>query len=200
MVDTTVPPSSFNLNNMIKTDTSISYSSYPKNIPQIENAPVASSFMNEMVYTENEIPGLGSTDQIDSINESKIAFHSNLELQGANQEQIIGLDSLLLESNSSESMSTCISETISTRASAIDTNEVPSTSSNLVFPTRQFILPKMVAPVVDLSDEQKNHLHKISFLRVIKSFKKISLVDSRNILFSLLACLGVQVLLFFVTR
>ncbi|KMZ75469.1 putative Symplekin [Zostera marina] len=192
MVDTTVPPSSFNLNNMIKTDTSISYSSYPKNIPQIENAPVASSFMNEMVSTENEIPGLGSTDQIDSINESKIAFHSNLELQGANQEQIIGLDSLLLESNSSESMSTCISETISTRASAIDTNEVPSTSSNLVFPTRQFILPKMVAPVVDLSDEQKNHLHKISFLRVIKSFKKISLVDSRNILFSLLACLGVQ--------
>ncbi|GKG13115.1 hypothetical protein Tco_0350075, partial [Tanacetum coccineum] len=50
----------------------------------------------------------------------------------------------------------------------------------------------MAAPVISLTDEQKDHIQKLAFTRIVEAYKHIAVAGGSQLQFSLLSYLGVE--------
>ncbi|XP_021289459.1 uncharacterized protein LOC110420462 [Herrania umbratica] len=149
------------------------------------------SDIDDVGNLESEIPGLDSSVRIDGLSDTQAASSLvSTDLEDASQEQVssFGGRSPL---HMLPSISTDRSEELSPKATVMDSNSlISSTASSVV--SSYVALPKMSAPVVNLSDDQKDDLQKLAFIRIIEAYKQIALSGSLQVRFSLLAYLGVK--------
>lgn len=164
-------------------------------IPGVEN--VSTSLppdIDDVGNLESGIPGLDSFGRNDALSETLAApslASTDMQIEDASQEQATSLDNRS-PSNLVPSMSADKSEELSPKAVAPDVNSlVSSTATSAVLPSR-LVLPKMIAPVVDLADEQRDHLQTSCFMRIIDAYKQISVAGGSKVRFSILAYLGVE--------
>jgi len=165
-------------------------------IPGVEN--VSTSLppdIDDVGNLESGIPGLDSFGRNDALSETLSApslASTDMQIEDASQEQATSLDNRS-PSNLVPSISADKSEELSPKAVAPDVNSlVSSTATSVVLPSR-LVLPKMIAPVVDLADEQRDHLQTSCFMRIIDAYKQISVAGGSKVRFSILAYLGVEV-------
>lgn len=158
----------------------------------MENISAASYETHDVGNLEN-IPGLHSTADDDNFVEMLTA--SSLvptDLEEGSQEQVTSLvrrpqlDLL-------PSMSTDRSEELSPKSAPAETNSTISLTETSVGLSNQFVLPKLLAPVIELTDEQKDHIQKFAYTRIVEAYKQIAVAGGSHVRFSLLAYLGVQV-------
>ncbi|KAJ1396171.1 Symplekin/Pta1, N-terminal [Sesbania bispinosa] len=193
-IDSTVVHSGMNLS----TENVPSPTDYPSSdacIPGVENGSTTMpSDIHDVGNFESGIPGLDSFGRSDAISETLAASSlasTEIQLEEASQEQVTSLDQRS-PLNMVPSISTDRSEELSPKAVVTDVNSlVSSTATSVVFPSH-LILPKMIAPVVDLADEQKDHLQKLCFMRIIDAYKQIAVAGGSKVRFSILAYLGVE--------
>lgn len=165
-------------------------------IPGVVNvSTLLPSDIDDVGNLESGIPGLDSFGRSDTLSETLAASSlasTDIQLEDASQEQVTSLDKRS-PLNLVPSISTDRSEELSPKAVATDVNSlVSSTATSVVLPSR-LVLPKMIAPVVNLADEQKDHLQKLSFMRIIDAYKQIAVAGGSKVRFSILAYLGVEV-------
>ncbi|MCL7032904.1 hypothetical protein MKW94_018386 [Papaver nudicaule] len=156
--------------------------------PKYES-PTISSDMHDAGTPESGIPGLDSSAYDDALPEAPVASHlANVDTEGESQEQVTNSDgSFVMDYSSTAS---ALAERTEEFLAASDTNSVLSTSTTML--SGQCILPRMSAPVIELTDEQKDHLQKTAFIRIIEAYKQISIAGASDVRFSLLAFLGVE--------
>ncbi|KAF6153639.1 hypothetical protein GIB67_027506 [Kingdonia uniflora] len=153
--------------------------------PSIVDNRAFLSNIHDIGTLESGIPGLDSTVRSDEISETRDTCHSaSIDFHEENDEQVTSMDTQELAS--SGSMSIDRSEELSSKVVVSDANSLAST------PTSVVILPKMSAPVIVLTDDQKDHLQKSAFMRIIESYKQISVAGGTHLRFSLLPSLGVE--------
>ncbi|XP_026425320.1 uncharacterized protein LOC113321634 [Papaver somniferum] len=156
--------------------------------PKYES-PTMSSDMHDAGTPESGIPGLDSSAFADAMPEAPGASHlTNVDTEGESQDKVTNSDgSFLMDYSSTVSVLADKTEEFGLQVPVSDTNSVISTSIS-----SQCILPKMSAPVVELTDEQKDELQKTAFIRIIEAYKQISIAGASDVRFSLLAYLGVE--------
>ncbi|KAL1368636.1 hypothetical protein HN51_022800 [Arachis hypogaea] len=164
-------------------------------IPGVENGcATVPSNIHDIGNIESGIPGLDSFGRSDAYSESLAASSlasSEIQHEETNQEQATSLDQRS-PLNLVTSVSTDRSEELSPKAAVADVNSlVSSTATSVVLPSR-VVLPKMIAPVVDHSDEQKDQLQKLCFMRIVDAYKQIAVAGGSQVRFSILAYLGVE--------
>ncbi|KAK2980006.1 hypothetical protein RJ640_020032 [Escallonia rubra] len=139
---------------------------------------------------DNEIPGLDSSTRSDGLEET-LAVSSLIStgVEDTSQEQVTSLDRSSMEII--PSMSTDRSEELSPKAVSADATSTNALTENsgLSF---QMVLPKMSAPVISLTDDQKDDLQKTAFIHIIEAYKQIAVAGGSQVRFSLLAYLGVE--------
>ncbi|KAF5762617.1 putative armadillo-like helical, symplekin, symplekin/Pta1 [Helianthus annuus] len=133
---------------------------------------------------EDGIPGLESSAKNDGMPEITKMDMSPVDLEDNSRDQITKMDIV-----PSVSMSTDRSEELSPKAETNSNNSSTLTSLQL---TSKVVLPKMSAPVVNLTDEQKDHIQKSAFIRIIEAYKHIAVAGGSELRFSLLSYLGVE--------
>ncbi|XP_057458504.1 uncharacterized protein LOC130749200 isoform X2 [Lotus japonicus] len=164
-------------------------------IPGVENGSTAmASDIHDVGNLESGIPGLDSCGRSDTLSETLAASSlasTEVQLEDADQEQVTSLDQRS-SLNLVPSISTDRSEELSPKGVVTDANSiVSSTATSAVLPSR-LVLPKMIAPVVDLADEQKDDLQMSCFMRIIDALKQIAEAGGSKVRFSILAYLGVE--------
>ncbi|CAA7398192.1 unnamed protein product [Spirodela intermedia] len=156
-------------------------------------ADVPPSVSHSIEGSQSSIPGLGTVAHNEMSELANISQSSTSELVGSSQGMVISSESkVLFETNLSGSMPTYVSETPSSSATLTDSGFPASTNSTSVPVSSQYSLPKMVAPVINLTDEQKDHMQKIAYMRIIEAYKHIAVAGGIQLRFALLACLGVE--------
>ncbi|KAG9453394.1 hypothetical protein H6P81_006298 [Aristolochia fimbriata] len=126
---------------------------------------------NEVLATASEVPGLDTKTCNFEIQETvEVSHSSTVDTQGTNQDQATSVGDYVSEASSQKL----------------------STESNSVIISCQLFLPKMVAPVIDITDEEKDNLQKLAFVRVVEAYKQIAVSGGSHIRFSLLAYLGAE--------
>ncbi|KAM0991477.1 hypothetical protein ACFX2C_009854 [Malus domestica] len=144
---------------------------------------------HDMEYLESEIPGLDSA--CNSGSEPIIASSSTLmDVENASQEQVTSMGQRT-PLNLLPSLSTDKSEELSPRAAVADVSVLSSTATSVGL-SHHLVLPKMSAPVVILSDEEKDWLQQLAFTRIIEAYKQIAVAGGSQIRCSLLISLGVE--------
>lgn len=145
--------------------------------------------------SESGIPGLDSFGHTNAVSQTlapSFLASPEIHLEDGSQDQDTSLDQRS-PLNLAPSISTDRSEELSPKAAVPEVNSlVLSTATSVVLPTR-LVLPKMIAPVVELTDEQKDHLQKSCFMRIIDAYKQIAVAGGSKVRFSILAYLGVEV-------
>ncbi|PIA32259.1 hypothetical protein AQUCO_04500095v1 [Aquilegia coerulea] len=158
------------------------------NVPSVrENG---NSAMPDVDTLEFGIPGLDSIHSggsPESLDASDLASGGIPELS---QDKKPGLDPLV--SVSCEAMPADRSEDINLNETVSDVNSVTSTTTTSAVLSSQFVLPKMSAPVVNLTDDQKDDLQRAAFIRIIETYSRVSVSGGSHLRSSLLACLGVE--------
>ncbi|XP_071715633.1 uncharacterized protein [Rutidosis leptorrhynchoides] len=151
----------------------------------------------DMEELENGIPGLDSSSRNDDMPEIQVdSSMISVELEENSPQQITKLDTpsvkLLLPSMSTEDRSR--SEELSPKSTTVEANNNINSSSTAtsVHLTPKVVLPKMAAPVIGLTDEQKDHIQRSAFIRIIEAYKHISVAGGSQLQFSLLSYLGVE--------
>ncbi|KAL9426002.1 hypothetical protein AB3S75_032884 [Citrus x aurantiifolia] len=159
-------------------------------LPVTENADSAvSAGLHSIGNIESDIPGLSSSGRNDGFSETLVASSSaTTDLEDASQEQVTSGRSPL----DLPSVSTDRSDELSSKAAITDTHSLISSTATSVSLPSHFVLPKMSAPVVELSDEQKDQLQKLSYIRIVEAYKQIAVAGGSQIRLSLLASLGVE--------
>lgn len=158
--------------------------------------PVNEEFPPNVHYIgniESSIPGLDSSAQHDVLSEAPITSvlgATNLEAASKNQDASFSGE-LLLAMVPSVSMDK--SEEFSPKAAGTGSNSLVFSTATSVASAPHFVLPKISAPVVVLSDEEKDSLQKLVFLRIVEAYKQISMSGGSQLRSSLLAHLGVEV-------
>ncbi|KAJ4971323.1 hypothetical protein NE237_004422 [Protea cynaroides] len=183
VTDTTVVSSSINdLNVAVKP----SEVAVPSNVivsSKMEDSSAIPLEAHDMGSYESGIPGLDSAvyndGMVDTVDTSRL---SSADIQGTNQDEVTSLD---------RSSPLDLPPTDSDRLEELNSNSTTHTATS-VYLSSQYVLPKMSAPVVDLNDEQKDHLQKSAFLRIIEAYKQVKVAGGTNVCFSLLACLGME--------
>lgn len=165
-------------------------------IPGVENGcTTMPPDIHDVGNSESGIPGLDSFGRSDALSETfapSLLASTEVDLEDGSQDQDTSLD-LRSPLNLAPSISTDRSEELSPKAAVRDVNSlVSSTATSVVLPSR-LVLPKMIAPVVELEDEQKDHLQKSCFMRIIDAYKQIAAAGGSKVRFSILAYLGVEV-------
>ncbi|VYS65520.1 unnamed protein product [Arabidopsis thaliana] len=150
--------------------------SFPENE---ESNTVSPQNVHYIGNRESGIPGLESSAQHDVSGALVTNVLSSTNVEAASKNQNASFSGKLLV-DVIPSMSVDKSEEFSPKA----VGTVASAS--------QFVLPKISAPVVDLSDEEKDSLQKLVFLRIVEAYKQISMSGGSQLRFSLLAHLGVE--------
>ncbi|XP_038693339.1 symplekin isoform X2 [Tripterygium wilfordii] len=147
---------------------------------------------NDIGNLEGEIPGLDSSAHDEGLSETLVASSfASTDLEYTSQEQV----NCSGERSPMEilpSISTDRSEEHSPRAAVLDSNSLASSTATSVGLPSHFALPKMAAPVVNLADEQKDHLQIFAFTRIVEAYKQIAVAGGSQLRFSLLAYLGVE--------
>ncbi|KAM1442110.1 hypothetical protein ACFX13_010023 [Malus domestica] len=144
---------------------------------------------HDMEYLESEIPGLDSA--CNSGSEPIIASSSTLmDVENASQEQVTSMGQRT-PLNLLPSLSTDKSEELSPRAAVADVSVLSSTATSVGL-SHHLVLPKMSAPVVILSDEEKDWLQQLAFTRIIEAYKQIAVAGGSQLRCSLLISLGVE--------
>ncbi|KAK9168130.1 hypothetical protein Syun_000270 [Stephania yunnanensis] len=139
---------------------------------------------------ESEIPGLDAVIHSDRIPEAFDATQmTSTVLEATKLDLLSSLDKPDLPSLGS--IPTDRSEELSPSLAVSDSNSAPVPPTSVVL-SSQYVLPKMSAPVINLSDDQKDHLQKTSFIRIIEGYKQISVAGGSRVRFSLLAYLAVK--------
>ncbi|KAK3018031.1 hypothetical protein RJ639_004521 [Escallonia herrerae] len=139
---------------------------------------------------DNEIPGLDSSTRSDGLEETlAVSSLVSTGVEDTSQEQVTSLDRSSTEIL--PSMSTDRSEELSPKAVSADATSTSALAENsgLSF---QMVLPKMSAPVISLTDDQKDNLQKTAFMHIIEAYKQIAVAGGSQVRFSLLAYLGVE--------
>ena len=150
------------------------------------------SDIHDVENLESEIPGLDSSVHTDGLSETLVASSlASTDLEEASQEQVTSLGQSPV--NLLPSMSTDRSEELSPKAAVADVTSLVSSTATSVGLSSHFVLPKMAAPVVYLDDEQKDHLQKLAFKRIVEAYKQVAVAGGAQVRFSLLANLGVEV-------
>ncbi|XVF08283.1 hypothetical protein REPUB_Repub06bG0213100 [Reevesia pubescens] len=150
------------------------------------------SDIHDVGNLESEIPGLDSSVHNDGLSDTQAASSLvSTDLEDASQEQVtsFGGRSPL---HVLPSISTDRSEELSPKAAITDSNSMISSTATSVVSSYSFVLPKMSAPVVNLSDDQKDDLQKLAFIRIIEAYKQIAVAGGSQVRFSLLTYLGVE--------
>ncbi|TKY63502.1 Symplekin protein [Spatholobus suberectus] len=164
-------------------------------IPGVENGcSTMPPDIHDVGNSESGIPGLDSFGRNDALSQTlapSLLASTEIRLEDGSQEQDTSLDQRS-PLNLAPSISTDRSEELSPKAPVTDVNSlVSSTATSVVLPHR-LVLPKMIAPVVELADEQKDHLQKSCFMRIIDAYKQIAVAGGSKVRFSILAYLGVE--------
>ncbi|KAL0680428.1 hypothetical protein Bca4012_047275 [Brassica carinata] len=144
------------------------------------------------VNIESGIPGLDSSAQRYVLSEAPVISvlgSTNVEAASKNQDTSASGELLLAVI---PSVSVDKSEEFSPKATDIGSNSLVSSTATSLASAPQFVLPKISAPVVNLSDEEKDSLQKLVFLRIVEAYKQVSMSGGSQLRFSLLAHLGVE--------
>ncbi|GJY68330.1 symplekin isoform X1, partial [Tanacetum coccineum] len=140
---------------------------------------------------EDGIPGLDSSARDDGMPEIQVdAEMISADMEENNQEQITKMGTSSMDIV--PSMSTDRSEELSPKAAMAEANNINSSTATSVQLTPKVILPKMAAPVISLTDEQKDHIQKLAFTRIVEAYKHIAVDGGSQLRFSLLSYLGVE--------
>nr|XP_043635498.1 uncharacterized protein LOC122606709 isoform X3 [Erigeron canadensis] len=140
---------------------------------------------------ENGIPGLDSSTRDDDMPDIQVdAAMISADLEENSQEQVtkLGTSSMDLV----PSLSTEKSEELSPKAAMAEANSINSSTATSIQFTPKVVLPKMSAPVIGLTDEQKDHLQRSAFIRIIDAYKHIAVSGGSHLRFSLLSHLGAE--------
>ncbi|XP_024011514.1 uncharacterized protein LOC18017266 isoform X2 [Eutrema salsugineum] len=141
---------------------------------------------------EGGIPGMDSSAQNDVLLEASVTSvlgSTNVEAASMNQDASFSGEPLLAVI---PSVSVDKSEEFSPKTTGTGCNSLVSSTATSLVSAPQFVLPKISAPVVDLSDEEKDNLQKLVFLRIVEAYKQISMSGGSQLRFSLLAQLGIE--------
>ena len=139
------------------------------------------------------IPGLDANAHDDRFVETVAASSlASTDLEEGSQEQVTSLGRRS-QLDSFPSVSTDRSEELSPKSAHTDANSIISSTEASAGLSNQFVLPKLLAPVIDLTDEQKDHIQKSAYVRIVDAYKQIAVAGGSHVRFSLLAYLGVQV-------
>ncbi|KAK9290954.1 hypothetical protein L1049_009134 [Liquidambar formosana] len=150
------------------------------------------SEIHDVGNLDSEIPGLESAAHSHGLSET--LYDSSLagtNFEDASQEHATSLGGRS-PLNLPPSVSTDRSEELSPKSAFTDTSNIISSTATSVGLSNQIVLPKMSAPVIDLADEQKDHLQKMAFVRIVEAYKQITVAGGSHVRFSLLAYLGVE--------
>ncbi|XP_058214534.1 uncharacterized protein LOC131326009 [Rhododendron vialii] len=140
---------------------------------------------------EGEIPGLDSASHSDGLAETPtVSSLAPTDLEDASQEQVTSVGRLSLELM--PSISTDRSEELSPKAVVTDASSINSSTATSLGLSAQLVLPKMSAPVLDLSEEEKDQLQKLAFSRIVEAYKQIATAGGSCVRFALLGCLGIE--------
>lgn len=162
------------------------------NIPSIK--PITSSLPLEdtdIPDLEDGIPGLDSSSRNDDMPDIHLDTSSTpADMDDDTQDQITNI--ARSSTDIVPSMSTDKSEELSPKTATTEANSINSSTATSVQLTSKVILPKMSAPVISLTDEQKDNVQKSAFIRIIEAYKHISVTGGSQLRFSLLSFLGVE--------
>lgn len=157
----------------------------------IENFSATSYEIHDVGNLES-IPGLDSTAHDDRFVETLAASSlASADLEEGSQEQVTSLGRRS-QLDLLPSMSTDRSEELSPKSALTDANSIISSTETSAGLSSQFVLPKLLAPVIDLTDEQKDLIQKLAYARIVDAYKQIAVAGGSHVRFSLLAYLGVQ--------
>lgn len=162
----------------------------------VENIPVIASEVADVGNMGNAIPGIDSFSQNDGSAGMVVPLPASTDLDEASREQVSGLFRSHLEAL--PSISTDRSEELSPKAVVTDATSIHSSTATSVGPSPQLVLPKMSAPVVHLSDEQRDNLQKSVLVHVIEAYKQVAVAGGSHARLSILAHLAVKVLVIFI--
>ncbi|CAH8269709.1 unnamed protein product [Arabidopsis lyrata] len=163
-------------------------SSFPENE---ESNTVSLQNVHYIRKRESGIPGLESSAQHDVSGALVTNVLSSTNMEAASKNQNASFSGKLLV-DVIPSMSVDKSEEFSPKAVGTGSTSLVLSTATSVASAPQFVLPKISAPVVDLSDEEKDSLQKLVFLRIVEAYKQISMSGGSQLRFSLLAHLGVE--------
>lgn len=172
----------------VPVDASASSSELIPSLMEIDR-PVTQSETIDIGNVDGEIPGLDLSAHNDEL---IISSSGPTDVEETSQEQVASLGRSPLELL--PSISTDRSEELSPKAAVTDISSNSfSTATSVGFPT-QLILPKLSAPVINLTDEQKDNIQKMAFVRIIDAYKQIEVAGCSDVFISLVSYLGVEVL------
>lgn len=143
--------------------------------------------VNPVSIVINEIPGLDISDQDDRLQEIVSSSLQSANLGDLSQDQVTTSSRSLMESH--PSMSTDRSDELSTIVEV--TSASSSMATSLVVP-RPLLLPKISAPVIDLTDEEKDQFQKLAFVRIVDAYKQIVTAGGSPDRISILSSLAVE--------
>ncbi|KAL7585064.1 hypothetical protein Lser_V15G42716 [Lactuca serriola] len=142
---------------------------------------------------EDGIPGLDSSTRDDDMPEIQVDTSLvSADMEEDTQEQITNIARSSMDIDIVPSMSTDKSEELSPKAAMADANNINSSTATSVQLTSKVVLPKMSAPVISLTDEQKDLVQKSAFIRIIEAYKLIAVAGGSQLRFSLISFLGVE--------
>ncbi|GAA0148756.1 hypothetical protein LIER_08109 [Lithospermum erythrorhizon] len=143
--------------------------------------------VNTVSSVDNEIPGLDMAGQDDGLQEIVSSSLQSANLGDLSQDQVMTSSRSLVESH--PSMSTDRSEELST---IVEVTSASSSMATSLLAPRPLLLPKISAPVIDLTDKEKDQLQKFSFMRIIDAYKQVVVAGGSQLRISVLASLAVE--------
>ncbi|KNA19015.1 hypothetical protein SOVF_065440 isoform A [Spinacia oleracea] len=145
----------------------------------------------DMGPSDTGIPGLDnacSEGLLDTVASSSLA---STDRDDGSQDQATSVGKRS-KAESLPSISTEKSEELSSKTAAADANIGMASTASSLGPVHQFVLPKISAPVIELSGEDKDKLQKLVFLRIVEAYKQVAVSGGSQLRFSLLSYLGVE--------
>ncbi|XP_031475162.1 uncharacterized protein LOC116247253 isoform X1 [Nymphaea colorata] len=148
--------------------------------------------INDVGPSEASIPGLeGSAPVVGSLENEQACYASTADSLGTHREDAAssGL-SFANKVPSTATVSTDHSEALSPRESAADTSWISSAASTNVAFSTSLSLNKTAPPTANLSEEQKDELQKLAYIRIINTYKSVAITGGSDVHFSVLAYIG----------
>lgn len=148
--------------------------------------PVTQPEAIDVGNVDDEIPGLDLSAHSDKL----IIFSGATELDDSSQEQVGNV--VMSPVELLPSVSTDRSEELSPKTGVTDTSSSNFSTAISVGLSMQVALPKMCAPVIDLTDDQKDSVQQMAYVRIIDAYKQIQVAGGSEVCLSLLSYLGVK--------
>ncbi|KAK9699144.1 hypothetical protein RND81_08G155600 [Saponaria officinalis] len=166
-------------------------SDVPFDEPSASHLSIVSEFQDMGTPPDAVIPGLDDTRSDGLPVTVKSSSLNSTELDDFSQD-LVSSTGIIPKSESLPSMSTERSEELTSKTTVVDSNAGIASTATSVGPIPQLVLPKLSAPVVELSDEDKDTLQKSVFVRILEAYKQVAVAGGSQLRFSVLASLGVE--------